>query len=203
MTTTSTPTIPARKTPVLAIAGSLRKESWNLRLLEAAVDCAPTTMQVRNYPALDDLPMFNEDIDQPGDAGPPAVRALRDAVANASGVLIATPEYNQSIPAVLKNAIDWLSTAQSAGILVGKPIAVIGASSGRWGTRLAQATLRQVLTATECLVMPAPALHVRNAASLFDHAGRLSDPATREQLGRVLEAFGFWLERMSRGQVAA
>jgi chromate reductase len=94
----------------------------------------------------------------------------------------------------LKNAVDWLSRAAPEELLAGKAVAIVGASSGRWGTRLAQAALRQVFYATESLVLPRPALYVGEASKLFDAAGRLADPETREQLSSLLLAFGDWID---------
>jgi chromate reductase, NAD(P)H dehydrogenase (quinone) len=181
---------------ILAVPGSLRRRSWNRLLLEAAAACAAAEMTVVMYNDLGWIPPFNEDLEHEDSAGLDAVRRLRDAVAVADGLLIATPEYNQSIPGVLKNAIDWLSRPGPAEVLVGKPVAVIGASGGRWGTRLAQQALRGVLVATESLVMPAPALYVREADRLFDGAGRLVDQPTRTQLRAVLEALAAWIDRV-------
>ena len=120
-------------------------------------------------------------------------------MATAHGLLIATPEYNQSIPGVLKNALDWLSRPPDE-VLTGKPVAVIGASSGRWGTRLAQSALRQVLHATEALVLPRPAMYLAEAAHLFDERGVLVHGPTREQLAGVLAAFGAWMDVVARGR---
>ena len=168
---------------VLAIAGSLRKASFNRMLVRIAAEVAP--MPVRIFDDLASIPLFNEDIEDPE---PLAVRRLRDEVAAADGLLISTPEYNWSMPGVLKNAIDWLSRPPRE-VLIAKPIAIIGASGGRWGTRLAQAALRQVLTATESLVMPAPAMFVRDG---------LIDDATRLQLASVLASFKLWIENVRR-----
>ncbi len=136
------------------------------------------------------IPLFNEELEAGG--GPESVRALRDAVASAQGLLISTPEYNWSIPGVLKNAIDWLSRPPEE-VLAGKPVAIMGATTGRGGTRLAQATLRQVLTSTESLVMPSPALFV-NGPYPFDADGHLIDASTHAQLDKLLAAFGRWIE---------
>lgn len=187
----------ARPIRVLAIAGSLRRDSWNLRLLEAAAACAPSGMAVSVYRELGSIPMFSEDLEQESQGGPAAVRMLRGEIAAADGLLIATPEYNQSLPGVLKNAIDWMSRAAPDEVLAGKPVAVVGASTGRWGTRLAQHALRQTLHATESLLMPAPALFVREADRLFDGAGGLVDAATRDALQAVLDALRRWIERVS------
>jgi len=146
------------------------------------------------YEELSSIPLFNEDLEA---SDPESVRRLRSAVASADGLLISTPEYNWSIPGVLKNAIDWLSRPTEE-VLIGKPVAVIGASGGRWGTRLAQAALRQTLTATESLVMPAPAMFVRDAAGIFDEAGHLTDKTVRDQLDNVLAAFDHWISLVRR-----
>jgi chromate reductase len=177
---------------VLAIAGSLRHGSWNRRLLLAAAERSPERLRIRLYNELSAVPLFSEDLES---SDPQSVARFRAQVAAADGLLIATPEYNWSIPGVLKNAIDWLSRPP-AEVLPGKPVAIIGATAGRWGTRLAQAALRQVLTATESAVMPAPAMFVHEAANLFADDGRLIDAATLDQLDNVLVAFGQWIERV-------
>lgn len=183
-----------RRRRVLAISGSLRRESFNRRLLEAAIAAAPPGLQLSLDEGLRELPLFDEDLERATEGGPKAVRRLRDAVKAADGLLIATPEYNWSIPGVLKNAIDWLSRPGPEEVLVGKPIAIIGASSGRWGTRLAQNALRQVLAATESIVLPAPVLYVRDGAALFDAEGALVDQPTREALTRILSSFADWID---------
>ncbi|MHB8405080.1 MAG: NADPH-dependent FMN reductase [Gammaproteobacteria bacterium] len=183
---------------ILAIAGSIRRGSYNHLLLRAAAEHAPKGMQVRIYGGLACIPPFNEDQEAETGGGPETVRHLRAAVAAADGLLIATPEYNQSFPGVLKNVIDWLSRPAPEEVLIGKPIALIGASMGSWGTRLSQAALRQVLNATESAVMPGSALFVRNAASLFDEAGRLLDVQTLEQLTTLLANFDSWINRFKK-----
>src|ERR687886_1113837 len=107
-------------------------------MLGAAAGCAPPAMSVELFDSLAAVPLFDEDLEQATAGGPDAVRRLRARVAAADGLLIATPEYNQSMPGVLKNAIDWLSRPPDE-MLARKPIAIIGASGGSWGTRLAQA----------------------------------------------------------------
>jgi len=186
------PRLPAKR--VLGIAGSLRRGSYNRLLLEEAVGCAPPGMVVDIYEELSSIPLFNEDLERVTGSGPDAVRRLRRQVASSRGLLIATPEYNQSMPGVLKNAIDWLSRPGPDEVLASKPVAVIGASAGQWGTRLAQSALRQVLFATESLVMVRPALFVREAAGVFDEAGRLVDQPIRERLGAFLTAFADWID---------
>lgn len=174
---------------ILCLPGSLRRHSWNRRLLMAAADYAPDGIELVLFDELADVPMFNEDSEQ--DVGP-GVQQLRRAVAKADGLLIATPEYNHSIPGVLKNAIDWLSRGTDS-VLVDKPVAVIGASTGSWGTRLAQAALRQVLTATEARVMPAPMLFVAHAGERLGADGQLHDPALTKALSSLVANFGDWI----------
>jgi chromate reductase len=187
---------------VLGVAGSLRRGSYNRRLLEAAAECAPARLVVSVWEDLASIPPFDADLEQATGGGPDSVRRFREQVGSVQGLLIATPEYNWSVPGVLKNAIDWLSRPAPEEVLIDKPVAVIGASSGKWGTRLAQSALRQVLAATEAAVLPHPALFVREAETLFDPAGRLLDRPTREQLTAVLAAFLHWIDQVSRHRVA-
>ena len=121
-------------------------------------------MIIHVYEGLGALPLFDEDLECETSGGPEAVQNLRQAVAAADGLLISTPEYNHSIPGVLKNALDWLSRPAPEQVLVDKPVAVIGASSGRWGTRLAQNALRQVLLAAESVPLPSPTLLLSHRA---------------------------------------
>ena len=174
---------------VLGIAGSLRRGSFNRQLLNQAAACAPAGVAVRVCEGLAAMPLFNEDIEVEASAEGP-VADVRRMVKAADGLLISTPEYNQSIPGVLKNIVDWLSRDDS---LIGKPVAVIGATAGRWGTRLAQSTLRHVLYATESRVMPAPTLFLVEAERAFDRDGRLIDGPNRERLREVLTAFAAWI----------
>jgi chromate reductase, NAD(P)H dehydrogenase (quinone) len=153
-------------------------------LLQAAAAHAPSGIEVTVYDRIDAIPLFNEELEP----GPDAVRDLRQRVREADGLLIATPEYNQSLPGVLKNVLDWLSRPDPDEVLKDKPVAIMGASSGRWGTRLAQAALRQVLHAAEAIVIPQPALYVREAAKLFDTEGRVIDASTQRTIGEILRA---------------
>ncbi|TLY71354.1 MAG: NAD(P)H-dependent oxidoreductase [Gammaproteobacteria bacterium] len=173
---------------VLGVAGSLRHDSWNRRLLGALAELAGDDLRLTVYDGLEQIPLFNEDAEEPT---PPGVRQLREAVRGADGLLIATPEYNQSMPGVLKNAIDWLSRTEP--VLETKPVAVIGATVGNWGTRLAQAAVRQALTATGALVMPQPMLFVARANERFDPSGRLHDAEVSSGLRKVAQAFRQWM----------
>jgi chromate reductase, NAD(P)H dehydrogenase (quinone) len=186
---------------VLAIAGSLRRNSFNRSLLKAAATLAAPGMRVHLYDQLASVPLFSEDVEAAG--VPEGAQHLRKQVAQADALLIATPEYNQSMPGVLKNAIDWLSRPPDE-CLVNKPVAVVGASAGRWGTRLAQSHLRHVLYATEALVMPQPSLFIAGAGDLFDGNGHLIDERSLQALRQLLDAFGGWIARNGvRRQVAA
>lgn len=149
-------------------------------------------MNVVVYDDLASVPLFDEDLESATGGGPDGVLRLRRRVASADGLLISTPEYNQSLPGVLKNAIDWLSRPEK--VLVGKPVSVIGATSGPWGTRLAQSQLRHTLYATGSLVMTTPAMFVREAGRKFDEEGRLLDGETREKLEAVLAEFADWID---------
>lgn len=183
----------SKRKGVLALPGSLRRRSFNRLLLRSARECAPGGMDVEPFETPGSIPLFDEDLETAEPNGPEPVRHLRLLVAAADGLLIATPEYNQSMPGVLKNTLDWLSRGPEE-VLVGKPIAVMGATSGMWGTRLAQHALRQTLAAMGARVMPEPALYVRDAERLFDHGGRLIDLDVRARLTRLVAAFDSWIE---------
>jgi len=131
---------------VLGISGSLRGDSHNARLLRAAAALLPLGAELVTAPRLDDIPPYDADTDG-GDGGQPeAVERLKEAIAAADAVLIATPEYNASIPGALKNALDWVSRPLATSPLRGKPAAVVGASTGMFGAVWAQAELRKVLS---------------------------------------------------------
>ena len=175
---------------VLGISGSLRAKSYNTMLLGAAMELAPPGMLIR--PASIDLPLYNEDVREQGYPAP--VSLLRAQVADADGVLIATPEYNCSIPGVLKNAIDWLSRPPGQPF-DGKPVAIMGASTGRFGTVRAQNHLRQSFLFLNANVLNKPGVMVSGAAALFDDSGRLADAATRKQVAKMLEALALFIAR--------
>lgn len=181
----------ARRT-VLAIPGSLRRRSHNRSLLEAATALSPEQATLDVYERLGELPLFNEDLEV--DDGPTAVSGLRRAVAGADGLIIATPEYNQSVPGVVKNMIDWLSRSEPGPGLAGKPVAITGATTGPWGTRISQTTLRQMLASTGALVLPTPMLFVARAGTVFNEQGRLVDAGVAEALADLLAAFVDWID---------
>jgi chromate reductase, NAD(P)H dehydrogenase (quinone) len=172
-------------TRVLAVSGSLRSTSYNARLLHNAIDLFDGDVEVVGLDGLKDVPAYDEDDD--GIDAPEAVRRLRAAFAGADAVLIATPEYNSSIPGHLKNALDWVSRPLGTNPLRNKPVAVIGASTGAFGAVWAQAELRKVLAAIGARVVDVE-LALGHAATRFDPAGTLVDEDLREQLGEVTDA---------------
>ena len=177
---------------IAGIAGSLRRASFNRGLLRAAVESAPFGMVIETL-EIRDLPLYDGDLDV--DGGPPPVRAFKAGIVAADGLLIATPEYNYSLPGVLKNALDWASRAPERA-LNDKPVAIVGATTGRWGTVRGQLALRQMLLFPGCRVLPSPVLTIPEARAHFDGDGNLTDAATRTQLVGVLEAFDTWIRRL-------
>jgi chromate reductase, NAD(P)H dehydrogenase (quinone) len=177
---------------IAAIAGSLRAASFNRSLVRAATEVAPTSFHIVVYD-LADVPLYNADVEAAG--APRSVIELRDAVRRSDGLLIATPEYNHGMPGVLKNAVDWLSRPARQSVLDAKPAAMMGASPGMTGTARAQEQLRQVLAATNTLLMPQPEVLVARAAEKFDPSGRLTDEPTRAFLAKFLERFVEWIGR--------
>jgi chromate reductase len=145
---------------VVCVAGSLRKASYNRGLLRAAVDVAPAGMLITAFD-LAGIPMYNGDVEAQGTPG--SVEALKGAIREADGLLIATPEYNYGVPAVLKNAIDWASRPPKESPLLLKPAALMGASPGMAGTIRAQLQLRQSFVFTQTLAMLQPEVVVAKA----------------------------------------
>jgi chromate reductase len=172
---------------VLAISGSLRRASHNTALLRAAQRNGPPGLSIDLYTGLADLPPYNQDHD--GDHAPQTVVDLRAAITAADGLLIASPEYNHSVPGVLKNALDWASRPNPGSSLVDKPIAVMGASPGNFGTARGQSALRQVLGATRSHVLVYPELLIFSSNRRFDEAGNLTDAITLALLDDLLVQF--------------
>jgi len=167
---------------ILGIAGSLRRGSHNRRLLRAAGHALPPGAELVEWEGLGGLPIFDEDRE---DSPPPAVQALLAAVEEADALLIATPEYNASVPGGLKNALDWASRPFPDNVLRGKPSAVIGASTGLFGAVWAQAEVRKALKASGADVVEAE-LPVGLADSAFAEDGTLADPELRVRLGDLV-----------------
>lgn len=176
---------------VLGISGSLRKSSYNTALLRAATAMLPEGMALELFD-LSEIPLYNDDLCP---MIPQQVRELRHAIASADALLLATPEYNHSVPGVLKNALDWASRPYRSSPFNGKPTAIVGAG-GSLGTVRAQRHLREILESMKALTLAAPELLVRHPEDKFDAAGNLVDEPTRRQLRAVLEALGAAVVRL-------
>ena len=172
-------------TRILGISGSLREASYNRALLRAAAELAPPGVEIEEFD-LSQIPLYDADLEATGDPEP--VAQLRAAVRDADALLFATPEYNRGTSGVLKNAIDWLSRPALASVLRWKPAAVIGASSGRGGTRRAQQQVRDALLFPGTAVLEEPEVAVPIAWERFDTTGKLTDERMRESLQELVEA---------------
>jgi len=175
---------------VVGISGSLRNGSLNTMLLRAAQELAPADVKLE-IASIRDVPLYDGDVEL--EHGIPApVQALKDRVAAASGVLLVTPEYNNSIPGVFKNAIDWMSRppADIARVFRDRPVALMGATPGPGSTILAHAAWLQVLRTLGMRTWNGPRLMVSRADTVFDEAGRLKDEALRKQVQSFMAGFG-------------
>ena len=168
---------------ILGISGSLRRGSYNTRLLGAAAGLLPDEVEFELWGGLKEVPPYDEDDDT--EEAPAAATALREAIAGADAVLFATPEYNSSVPGQLKNAIDWVSRPLATNPLRNKPVAVVGASTGAFGAVWSQGELRKVLAATGARVVEGE-VAVGHAPTRFDEEGRLVDENLLEQLEEVV-----------------
>src|SRR3954454_819319 len=184
---------------VLGFSGSLRRDSHNRALLRAAAATLPPDAELVVWDRLAELPAYDEDLDVA--PVPEPVRALREAIAGADAILIATPEYNHSIPGALKNALDWASRPHATNPLRGKPAAVVGASTGMFGAVWAQADTRKVLSTIGARVLDAE-LPVPEGDERFDADGTLRDPEVEEQLGEIVTALVEAAEARAAGLAA-
>ena len=185
---------------ILGIAGSLREHSYNAGILRAALELVPEGVELELLEGLKAVPPYDEDDDT--DPAPAAVVRLRDAVAGADAVLIATPEYNSSIPGVLKNALDWASRPLMTNPFRYKPVAVSGASTGAFGAVWAQGELRKVLAAMGARVLE-DGVAVGHAPTRFDEGGQLVDAEILGQLGELLDDLVAAVEERRAGAVTA
>ena len=177
---------------ILGIAGSLRRDSWNRAVLRAAVELAPPGVTLDTF-ELGGIPLFNEDLESPL---PAAVVELKQRIRSADAVLLVTPEYNYSIPGVLKNAIDWASRPYGDNAWEGKPAAIMGASVGSLGTARAQYHLRQMMVWLDMHPLNKPEVMIGNAAEKFGPSGQLTDRMTRQFIRHQLEALVAWSRRL-------
>lgn len=177
---------------VAGISGSLRKGSYNTAVLRAAMELAPEGMQIEPL-EIRDLPLYDDDVKAAG--YPSSVEVFRARLAAADAVLFVTPEYNYSIPGVLKNAIDWASRPPSQPF-DGKPVGIMGVSGGLLGTARAQYHLRQMLVFLNAFPINKPEVMIGQAAQKFDADLRLTDEPTRGFVRAHLEALGAWTRRL-------
>jgi chromate reductase len=184
----------SREIRVLGFAGSLRLRSHNVGLLHAAVDLAPDELEIETYD-LSPIPLYNADVE--ATAFPESVERFKERIAAAEALLIVTPEYNGSVPGVLKNAIDWATRPSKQTPFYGKPAAVMGAG-GPFGTVRAQRHLREILQARNMAVMPKPDLYITHASEKFAVDGRLTDEPTRGSVRALMAAFAEWIKRFRR-----
>jgi chromate reductase len=185
-------------TTILALSGSLRQGSFNTALLRAATGLCPPGVTLALH-TLHGIPLYDGDVEA-GEGTPAAVGGLRAAIQAADGLLIATPEYNNSIPGVLKNGLDWLSRPPAEGkkTFNGKPTAVLGATPGGFGTVQSQDALLSVLRAFQVQMWFGGRLMVSKAGSLFDAQGQLQDEALKTQLQDFLQGFAGHIQRSMR-----
>jgi chromate reductase len=180
---------------ILGIAGSLRRQSYNRSALRAAAQLVPPDATIDIF-ELDGIPGFNEDEEK----NPPAqVVELKKRIRAADAILIVTPEYNYSVPGVLKNAIDWASRPYGDSAWTGKPAAIMGASIGTIGTARAQYHLRQIFVFLNMFPLNQPEVMIGNAAGRFDANGNLTDETTKKFIRQLLENLVQWTRRLSGG----
>jgi chromate reductase, NAD(P)H dehydrogenase (quinone) len=185
---------------IIGIAGSLRRGSYNAALLRGAVELAPAGLTIE-VASIRDIPLYDGDLEAEHGI-PDAVRALKDRIAAADGLLLATPEYNNSIPGVFKNVIDWLSRPPQdiARVFGGKPLGLVGATLGPGGTALAHVAWLPVLRVLGTHTWFGPRAYVSNAAKVFDADGRLIDEAVRAAVKKYLGGFADFIARVGAPQ---
>ncbi len=177
---------------ILGFAGSLRKGSYNKALLRAAVELAPKGSEVQIFD-IEGIPPFSEDLESEPAA---KVKDFKAAIEAADALLIATPEYNYSMPGVLKNAIDWASRPYGDNSFTGKPVAIMGASIGTLGTARAQYHLRQCCVFVNMYPLNQPEVMVAMAQNKIDPAGRVIDEETRKRIAELVAALAAWMRQL-------
>ncbi len=179
---------------ILGIAGSLRRQSYNRSALRTAAQLVPEGVTLEIF-ELDGIPGFNQDHEQ----DPPAkVAEFKRKIREAGAILFVTPEYNYSVPGVLKNAIDWASRPYGDNAWNGKPAAIMGASIGGIGTARAQYHLRQIMVFLNMFPLNQPEVMIGNAADRFDEQGHLTDDTTKEYISRLLQNLVEWTRRIQQ-----
>jgi len=183
---------------ILGFAGSLRKQSYNKAILAAALEMVPENVTLEIFD-LEGIPPFNQDLErQP----PDKVKEFKSKIRAADAILIATPEYNYSIPGVLKNAIDWASRPYGDNAFDGKPVAIMGASIGALGTARAQYDLRRSFVFLNLFPLNQPEVMVPLAQDKVDSNGRVTDEKTRKKIRELLQSLAAWTRRMKLGEEA-
>ncbi len=180
------------KIKIVAICGSLRSESYNKKLLAEAIKLLPEEFEVEVFD-IGSFPLYNEDLEENG--LPAEVELFKQAIEKAEAVLIASPEYNYSVPGVLKNALDWASAPDDKP-LSRKPVGIIGASTGFAGTARMQFHLKSVLLDLNMYVLPKPDLYVTFSEEKFDSTGKLTDSKTQESLVRFIAEYTLWVKKL-------
>ncbi len=192
------PTKGRRMAAIIGLCGSLRRGSFNLMLLRAAVDAAPPGTSIEPE-SIRGIPLYDGDVEAEHGV-PAAVQRLKDRIAAADGLLIVTPEYNNSMPGALKNAIDWLSRPPGdiPRVFRGRPVALMGATPGPGGTALSQAAWLPVLRTLGMRPWFEGRVLMSGAGKAFDADGRIVDGATRDRLGTFLEGFAAFVDMQRR-----
>jgi chromate reductase len=179
---------------VLGFAGSLRKDSYNKSILNAALELAPENMKLEIFD-LEGIPPLNQDLE----TQPPArVKEFKAKISAADAILIATPEYNYSIPGVLKNAIDWASRPYADNVFYDKPVGIMSASTGKLGGARAQYHLRQTFVFLNAHPINKPEFMMPHANEKIDKNGRVTDETARKQIKELLEALVTWSVRLQK-----
>jgi chromate reductase len=180
---------------IVGMAGSLRRESFNRATLRAAQGLLPEDVRMETV-EIGDLPLFSQDIESPA---PPPVTAFKDAIRAADAVLICTPEYNYSIPGVLKNAIDWGSRPHGQSAWTKKPVAIMSASPGMLGGARAQYHLRQCFVFLDMYPVNQPEVIITKAHEKFDEQGNLKDETARKLIRQLLQGLADWTRLLAKG----
>lgn len=185
---------------VAVLVGSLRERSYNHRLALALQRLGPPDWEYVGV-RIDEVPHFDQDLE---DDAPDSVRRLKETIEAADALMFVTPEYNRSVPGVLKNAIDWASRPKKRNSFAGKPALVAGASTGNIGTAVAQSHLRMTLASLDVPAMGQPEVYVKfSPEDLIDMEGNVTVPDTERFLRGVMAAFARWVETVGAGRVAA
>ena len=177
---------------ILAFAGSLRKGSYNKALIRAAQELTPENAIIEVFD-LEGIPPFNQEQEN---TPPEKVKEFKEKIRNADALLIATPEYNFSVPGVLKNAIDWASRPKAGNPLEGKPVAIMSASTGRFGGARAQYHLRQSFIFLNMHPVNRPEVMLSDASHNVDANGNVTNEQTRQLIRQLLEALATWTSRL-------